>query len=34
LIAGGIDRENKRRGADIGILFGEKNRDFVSVEPF
>src|SRR5216117_3415735 len=24
LIAVGIDRENKRRGADVGILFGEK----------
>ena len=24
LIALGIDRENKRRGADVGILFGEK----------
>ncbi len=24
LVAVGIDRESKRRGADIGILFGEK----------
>src|SRR5207248_6495673 len=24
LMAVGIDRENKRRGADIGVLFGEK----------